>query len=357
VDRVVLRRADYRNVVDEIAAAIASLETEDEALARTCALLGTALWAQHAHWRIGGGAAPGVPAVEVLLREGRQQATVGVATADPPSYVLEFGSLAGGRVLLSDDLRLLETAAAVAGRRIDTFRLTQERVERRLRETQMRQLATDAELRALRSQLNPHFLFNALNTIGYLLRAAPARAEETLYRLTELLRAVLRRSEGALVTLGQELEIVEAYLAIEKARFEDRLTVEVEVPDELRPFLVPPLILQPLVENAVKHGIAPLREGGCVHVSARLEEAAEQPAPFLHLTVRDTGTGVSAAELQGSRRSGIGLTSVEQRLERQYGARARLQVRGAPGAGTTVEIRLPLPSAHVALAPAGERTR
>ena len=356
VDRVVLRRADYRKVVDEVAATIASLDTEDEVLACTCSLLAAALWAGQATWRDGTRVAPGFPSVHVLFRDLRQEATVAVATTDPPAYVLEIGSLAGGRVLLSDDLRLLETAAAVAGRRIDAIRLTRERVQRRLRESEMRELATDAELRALRAQLNPHFLFNALNTISYLMRAAPSRAQETLYRLTELLRAVLRRSEGALVTLAQEIEIVEAYLGIEKARFEERLTIVIDVPPELRSLPVPPLILQPLVENAVKHGITPLREGGCVRVSARLAEDAGDESAQLHLVVHDTGIGVCDAELARGRRTGIGLSSIEQRLERQYGPRAAMELRSQRGSGTTVEIRLPVARAHAGAAGARERT-
>jgi len=313
------------------------------------------LWAGQATWRDGTCGPPGFPSVRVLFRDGRQEATVAVATTDPPAYVLEIGSLAGGWVLLSDDLRLLETAAAVAGRRIDAIRLTRERVERRLRESEMRELATDAELRALRAQLNPHFLFNALNTIGYLMRAAPSRAQDTLLRLTELLRAVLRRSEGALVTLAQEIEIVEAYLGIEKARFEDRLTIEIDVPPGLRCLTVPPLILQPLVENAVKHGIAPLREGGCVRVSARLEKGRGEQSAQLHLVVHDTGIGLSEAELARGRRTGFGLSSIERRLERQYGASAGMELRAENGSGTTVEIRMPVLTVHAGAARAGGR--
>src|SRR3977135_2277542 len=128
----------------------------------------------------------------------------------------------------------------------------------------------EAELRALRAQINPHFLFNALTTIGYLIQTAPPRALSTLMRLTALLRSVLR-SEGEFTTLGRELELVEAYLDIEHARFEQRLRVRIEVPQALRNIRVPPLLLQPIVENAVKHGIAPMRQGGDVTVTARID--------------------------------------------------------------------------------------
>ncbi len=180
--------------------------------------------------------------------------------AEPPRYVLEVAELTGGRRLLSDDHAVLEAIASLLGRRIDAIRLTHERYERELREQEIGKLATEAELRALRAQINPHFLFNALTTIGYLIQTAPARALETLMRLTALLRGVLR-SEGEFTTLGRELELIESYLDIERARFEQRLRVRIDVPPTLRDLRVPPLLLQPIVENAVKHGIAPDCDG------------------------------------------------------------------------------------------------
>src|SRR6185437_2133373 len=164
---------------------------------------------------------------------------------------------------------------------------------------------TEAELRALRAQINPHFLFNALTTIGYLIQTTPSRALDTLMRLTSLLRGVLR-SEGELTTLGRELEIIEAYLDIEHARFEDRLRVRIDVAPGLRDLRIPPLLLQPLVENAVKHGIAPLRDGGEVMVSASTRPAAAGSA-VLTIVVHDTGAGAAQEELERRRRSGIGL--------------------------------------------------
>src|ERR671918_2389971 len=149
--------------------------------------------------------------------------------AEAPYYVLTIGQLAGGRRLLSDDVAMLERVAVMLARRLDALRLTGERYERMLQEREMRTLATEAELRALRAQINPHFLFNALTTIGYLIQSAPPRALDTLMRLTTLLRSVLR-SDGEFTTLGRELEIVEAYLDIERARFEHRLRVTVDVP-------------------------------------------------------------------------------------------------------------------------------
>jgi LytS/YehU family sensor histidine kinase len=158
-------------------------------------------------------------------------------------------------------------------------------------------------------------------------------------RLTALLRGVLG-SEGEYTTLGRELDLIESYLQIEHARFEDRLHVRIDVPQSVRGIRIPPLLLQPIVENAVKHGIAPLLQGGEVVVNGRLERTSG--AAFeLALIVRDTGLGVSAEQLARGRAAGVGLQNVERRLARHYGAAASLTIHSAPNQGTTVAIRLP----------------
>ena len=193
-------------------------------------------------------------------------------------------------------------------------------------------------MRALRAQINPHFLFNALTTIGYLIESAPPRALKTLLRLTSLLRSVLK-SDGEMTTLGREIELVEHYLDIERERFEERLQVQVDVPEQLRTLAVPCLIVQPLVENAVKHGIARSIRGGEVRVRARLEGAA--PGQILRLTVENTGAPL--AEDLDSRSSRVGLNNVERRLAGHYGPRASLSLGTADGV-TRAEVRVPLSS-------------
>jgi two-component system LytT family sensor kinase len=204
----------------------------------------------------------------------------------------------------------------------------------------MQALATEAELRTLRAQLNPHFLFNALTTIGHLIQDAPPRALETLLRLTALLRAVLR-SEGEFTTLGREMEMVEAYLDIERARFERRLRTTIDVPARLAGLRVPPLVLQPIVENAVKHGISPLLQGGDVRISARVDDGGGRGAQLI-LIVSDTGAGAAPDDLRRGREAGVGLRNVERRLAGQFGASASLSIQSAPNAGTRVEVRLPV---------------
>jgi LytS/YehU family sensor histidine kinase len=245
----------------------------------------------------------------------------------------------GGRRFLSDDIAALDALASVAARRIDTIRITNERYEREIRDREIEKLATEAELRTLRAQLNPHFLFNALTTVGHLIQTAPPRALETLLRLTSLLRAVLR-SEGEFTTLGREMEMVNAYLDIERARFERRLQTSLDVPAALSMMRVPPLVLQPIVENAVKHGISRQRMGGQVRVAARIEREGS-PDPQLVLTVTDTGAGVDVDDLRRGRLLGVGLQNLERRLSCQYGDAAALKLTSEPSVGTTVEIRLP----------------
>jgi two-component system LytT family sensor kinase len=362
VDVVVLHRPDYRSLRASIAGKIHGSESTTDVLSDVCELLAPALNARSVVWHASspledealGSALVLVDAQAIhvaaqlasspLDRNSwppilRPAAIVVVPTAEEPRHVLVVSELVGGRRLLSDDVATLETVGLIVARRIDAIRITRERHERELREQEIDKLSTEAELRALRAQINPHFLFNALTTIGYLIQTAPGRALETLMRLTSLLRGVLR-SEGEFTTLGRELEIVESYLDIERARFEDRLRVRIDVAQKLKSVRVPPLLLQPLVENAVKHGIAPLREGGEVVVSARLLPA-DHGRTGLSLTVRDTGAGTTLAELELRQRDGVGLRNVERRLACQYGAAASLTIQTAPGHGTTVTILLP----------------
>jgi signal transduction histidine kinase len=358
VDAVILRRADYEAMRVELAQRLLACESVEAVLAEVCARLAEALTAREINWRslteestAVGNSGPLLPVISQtrVAKPARRMGefapaatTVLIPTGEAPQYQLLVGELAGGRRLLSDDQALLETVALMAARRIDAVRVVHERCERDLHEQEMLKLATEAELRALRAQVNPHFLFNALTTIGYLIQTAPDRALQTLLRLTALLRGVLRKGDGEFCTLGEEIELVEAYLDIERARFEDRLRVLLDVPQELRRLRVPALLLQPLVENAIKHGIAPLRAGGEVVVLARLAHGGEQ----LQLRVSDTGQGASEQALAHGRQQGVGLANVEQRLKRHFGRAATFSLRSAPGVGTTVELSLPANAAQ-----------
>ncbi|WP_255298511.1 sensor histidine kinase [Brevibacillus dissolubilis] len=206
-------------------------------------------------------------------------------------------------------------------------------------------LLADAEIRALYAQINPHFLFNAINTIVSFIRIRPEKARELLIYLSDYFRRNLHQS-GGYVSLSEELEHVEAYLAIERARFGDKLHVAYDIQPGVEHVLVPGLIIQPLVENAIKHGLLPKREGGTVTISAR-----EIDSHTLVLTVSDDGVGMDCDPFavkpegtpSGKRRfSGIGLTNVRGRIQSIYGAPYDLTIHSEKGAGTTCTITLPI---------------
>jgi two-component system, LytTR family, sensor kinase len=354
VDSVILHRPDYRALRRTVGQAALSDNDVPRMLTRVCAMLEPALSSPNVEWHeqpphhdfaastivLSGTDAAGA-VVSFVDRTRHPAAVVLIQTSEPPRYLLVVSPLTGGRRLLSDDTANLETIALLVARRIDAVRITQARDERERREQEMDALTTEAELRALRAQINPHFLFNALTTIGYLIQTSPPSALDTLMRLTSLLRAVLR-SEGELTSLEREIEIVEAYLEIERARFEARLRFTIDVPAPLHSLRVPPLILQPLVENAVKHGIAPKRLGGEVLVQARLDP---DDSGFVLLVVRDTGGGATSDALERGRAEGVGLTNVERRLAGHYGPSASLRVTTSDVGGTTVTLRVPLEAA------------
>jgi two-component system LytT family sensor kinase len=193
-----------------------------------------------------------------------------------------------------------------------------------------------AKLQALEMQLHPHFLFNTLNAISALVRRDPAAAERMISRLGEMLRATLALEGAQEVPLADELAFLERYLEIEQVRFGDRLTVDVRVDPAVRDARVPTLILQPLVENSIRHGIANRRGAGVVEVSASRENGS------LRLAVRDNGTG-----LDGDAGEGVGLANTRARLEVLYGGAHRFELRPRPEGGVEAAITIPLRSGDV----------
>ncbi len=204
-------------------------------------------------------------------------------------------------------------------------------VEQVRAEEQIKAQLAQAELRALRAQINPHFLFNTLNSIAALIAQDPGRAEALTERLAEIFRYSLRGSELENVTLGDELDFIRSYLDIERARFGRRLQVAEQVEAGTESCEVPALILQPLVENAVRHGVAARPEGGRVRVSAALRDG------HLVLEVEDDGPGFREDDAA----DGFGLHSVRERM-RVLGQGHRLEIESGPGRGTLARVRLPV---------------
>jgi len=194
----------------------------------------------------------------------------------------------------------------------------------------------EAQNLALRMQLQPHFLFNTLNSVSALIHADPDAADRMVGRLGDFLRMNLDASPEQLIPLRKELAFIESYLAIERVRFQDRLQVRVEIPMELMGVKVPSFILQPVVENALKHGISDRPKGGILTVRARKD------SEFLMLEVQDDGEGFVAG------REGVGLSNVRSRLALIYKGKQQIDILGAPGRGTLVVLRIPMDEADTA---------
>lgn len=206
--------------------------------------------------------------------------------------------------------------------------------DRQIKSLELESRLREAQLQALRSQLNPHFLFNTLHSIAELVHEDPDLAEQLVLRLGELLRKVLASSTQQEVPLAEEVEFIKAYLDIEQMRLGDRLRVEWDIADDLLRVQVPSLVLQPLVENAIQHGIASSKEPGDLQIRARREDG------FLHLQVRDSGPGLPRSGSGEPAHLGIGLTNTQARLRTIYGDQHDFELINNDG--LTVNLRLPL---------------
>ena len=220
----------------------------------------------------------------------------------------------------------------------------------RLNRLQVEQLrlvanAREAELRALKSQLNPHFLFNSLNSLRALIDEDAPRARETVTRLANMLRYSLQSGQLETVPFEEELRIVEDYLALEQIRHENRLQVRWDITEEARGQPVPPMLLQTLVENAVKYGISTRREGGELVITAYCETPPTGQPRALHIRVTNPGelgavTGPSAARAGSS--TGVGLRNASERLKLLFGDQAILSLLAEPAGYVTADVRIPV---------------
>jgi len=216
------------------------------------------------------------------------------------------------------------------------------RIERKLEEQS--RLLLEARLDALQRQINPHFLFNTLNSIASLVRSRPDLAREMIVKLGNILR-VLLRDRDAFVPLGEELEFTDDYLAIEVVRFGDKLKVVKEIAEETLEIEVPSMLLQPLIENSIKHGLEPRISGGTVTLRSRISGAN------LIIEIEDDGVGMEprssvTAPISGLVRegSGIGMRNVRERMEVLYGDSAQVEIVSRPGRGTRVRLVMPVES-------------
>ena len=216
------------------------------------------------------------------------------------------------------------------------LRAARARLERAERDALVRDKAlAEAELRALQAQMEPHFLFNTLSNVTSLIHMDPDRATRLLERLTALLRASLTRARAGDATLGEELDLVRAYLDIQTLRMDGRMTYDVRVDPEIERLPLPPLLVQPLVENAVLHGIEPAVGGG------RVEVRAERTGETVRIRITDDGTGFGP---DGASGAGECIANVRERLHALFGARGRLALVESPGGGIRAELHVPAPA-------------
>jgi signal transduction histidine kinase len=282
--------------------------------------------------RLDPAAAP--PAFDVALRQP-------LVATDEAQGALLLGRRDHRGPYLSEDLALLSSLGDLFHALLENLRLQQRQHEQEQRAQELSLHASRSELKALRAQVNPHFLFNALNAIAGLIHRDPARADRTVEQLAEVFRYALRSPDDEWTVLEDELAFVQAYLDVERARFGERLQVEIAIDAAARRARIPALIVQTLVENAVKHGVTEVRGPAVVRVGARAA------AGTLLVSVTDNGPGfpdgARPQERSAGTAGGYGLANVRQRLRGYYGERAALRIgRDVPRGLTTVEVELPL---------------
>jgi two-component system LytT family sensor kinase len=259
------------------------------------------------------------PVVGVVGGREWAEVAVPIRLAQGNSRLVLLGRREGGQRYLGEDLDALAKAAVQVAGKVES-----------LRQEEMTRLVTQAELRALQSQINPHFLFNALNTLYGTIPRESSTARRMVLNLADIFRYFLQTNK-TFVTLAEEMQIVRAYLEVEQSRLGDRLTVQIQVDDAAMPVVIPVLSIQPLVENAIKHGVAQRTEPGFVRITAI------HGSEGLRVTVENSG----APHPQSAPGAGVGLENVRRRLAICYGAASELRVDFQPETAV-VELRIPL---------------
>ena len=262
------------------------------------------------------------------------------------THILAIAPGPGRRGLVTHEVNYLRSVAAQFGHRLDALRIEERLIVAQSREAVLQQQVTEAELRVLRAQINPHFLFNSLNSIANLVVTNPEQAETMTLRLARVFRHVLANSARPLISLHEEMEFLGTYLQIEEARFGSRLRVKIAVDQAVAMEQIPSLILQPIVENALKHGLGPKPGPGHLWITA------EGDGNQVRLRVEDDGVGpaIGALKLNSSngRSNGVGLENVAQRLNALYQDQGRMTIEARQAGGTRVTILLPRESGAAA---------
>jgi len=303
LDRLLFRRPDYEQVLSALIAGMARCSNRESLAEFMTTELRDALSAAFVRY-------------DTRTTE-TNDLMIAIGSPERPRGTLTFGPRPRQQPYGSDDLLFIYAVVAQFAAQLEAFDAQESA-----------QLATNAELKALRAQINPHFLFNALNTLAEMTRGHAA-AERATLNLARVFRYALDSTRHERVPLHEEVAAVRAYLEIEQERFEELLRFEIDVPEALSEIRVPPMLLQPLVENAVKHGLSSKVQGGTVRIAAARENG------HLRLSVQDDGVGFDPDRTSRS----VGLTTVGTRVERTGGS---CRVQSIPGAGTLVTLAVAL---------------
>jgi two-component system LytT family sensor kinase len=331
VNRWLFRAPDYRAETRALAVRLRDLDDEQKIGAAVEEAALRALELGHARVSVVLGAEWPAALLDGETVERAGEVLVPMASGGRVTHLLAVSPGPTRPGLVSHDLDYLRAIAALFGNRLDALSRERDAIERQSREAVLLQQVTEAELRALRAQINPHFLFNSLNTVADLIVRDPVRAETMTLRLASVFRHVLAHSSRPLTTVRDEIEFLRAYLYIEEARFGDRLRVEIVVDPATAGEAVPSLILQPLVENALKHGLAPKVGPGHLSISVGTEGG------YLRLRVEDDGMGLSGRQES----QGVGLSNVAERLATLYQDRASVVMEAREGGGCRVTVLIP----------------
>jgi signal transduction histidine kinase len=263
-----------------------------------------------------------------------------IGRREPGAGTIRLGRRSSQVPYFSQDVILLESLAEVFAYLLENVRLQERKQQQEQREKELSLHASRSELKALRAQINPHFLFNALNAIAGLIPKDPARADRAVEQLAEVFRYTLRRSESEWASLKEEMEAVKAYLDLEQARFGTRLQYRCAIDPRVQEVRIPALVVQTLVENAVKHGVAAIRGPGRIDVDAVFDSGS------VEIRVADNGPGFRSGPETPSEgpgdASGFGLRNIRERLQGHFGERASLEITRQEGRrGAVVRVRIP----------------
>jgi two-component system, LytTR family, sensor kinase len=337
VDLQIFRHADYHRELKRFREAISTesdpLRIFEFAIELAKSTLRINNATIHSRSSVDGSALPPSPS---LPRENRFAIPCG---DDSEAFSLVITLTRDRETLFNVEIDFLREVCLAIGRRLDGIDREQENIERARREGELVRQLVEAQFQSLRAQVNPHFLFNSLNSIATLIRTQPKAAEQMTVRLAKIFRHVLTHHDQPFSTVGEEISFLAAYLEIEKVRFGERLQVTFDIQESLRHVAVPTLILQPLVENSIKHGLAP--KIGQNQLKIRVREHVGR----LELSVEDNGVGVDIRKTAANHPStGVGLRNVQERLQTVYRGHAQFSFESAPDVGTRARILIPMPS-------------